>query len=156
VLLDFAERKLFGESISSSEVRGELERVGHDLTAGDIVLIRTGAAKEFLDNPAYPGLSMPLEREALFYLLDQGVRTIGCDAESVDGPAEAMVEELRAGCPEAFFPVHYAGREREFVLVQKMDLAGLTQATGFKVAAFPIKLEGAGAAWTRAVGLVGA
>ncbi len=55
---------------------------------------------------------------------------------------------------EAFFPVHYAGREREFCLIHKLHLAGLPRPTGFKVVAFPIKMEGCGGAWTRAVALV--
>lgn len=65
-----------------------------------------------------------------------------------------MVERLRAGDSEAFFPIYRAGREREFCLIQKMDLHALPRPHGFKVAAFPIKLEALSAAWTRAVALV--
>jgi len=65
-----------------------------------------------------------------------------------------MLEALRAGRKKDFFPIHYAGREREFCLVHKMNLSGLLRPHGFKVAAFPVKLEGCGAAWTRAVALV--
>jgi len=92
--------------------------------------------------------------EALCWLLDAGVRAIGCDAESLEGPVAPMLEALRAGRPEQFFPLHYAGRDRPFCFIEKMDLSGLTRPTGFKVAAFPIKLERCGAAWTRAVAFV--
>jgi cyclase len=79
---------------------------------------------------------------------------IGCDSESLDGPVAPMLESLRAGRHQDFFPIHYTGREREFCLVQKMDLSGLPLPHGFKIAAFPVKLESCGAAWTRAVALV--
>jgi cyclase len=65
-----------------------------------------------------------------------------------------MIEALRAGKKERFFPIHYAGREREFCLIHKMDLSSLTYTHGFKIVAFPIKLERCSAAWTRAVALV--
>lgn len=154
VLLDFSQQKCSGETISAAEVRQALDRLDCRLKAGDIVLLRTGAADHFDDSPAFPDLGPALAREALLWLLDQGVRVIGCDAESLDGPVGPMVEALKAGRPEGFFPVHYAGRERPFCLVHKLDLRGLVRARGFKVAAFPIKLEACGAAWTRAVALV--
>ena len=85
VLLDFSRGKRPGDTLTLADVRGELERVGHTLASGDIVLIRTGAADAFEDDPAFPELGMALEREAASWLLDQGVRTIGCDAESCSG-----------------------------------------------------------------------
>ena len=117
-------------------------------------MIRTGAADHFATDPAFPDLSLALERKAFSWLLDQGVRVIGCDAESLDGPVAPMLEALRAGRHGDFFPIHYAGREREFCLIHKMNLSGLPRPHGFKVAAFPVKLESCGAAWTRAVALV--
>jgi cyclase len=65
-----------------------------------------------------------------------------------------MAEALKSGKQENFFPVHYAGRDREFCLVHKLNLSGLPGARGFKVAAFPVKIEGCGASRTRAVALV--
>jgi kynurenine formamidase len=65
-----------------------------------------------------------------------------------------MLEALRAGKKGQFYPIHYAGQQREFCIIHKMDLSLLTCTHGFKVVAFPIKLERCGAAWTRAVALV--
>lgn len=65
-----------------------------------------------------------------------------------------MIEALRAGKKEQFYPIHQLGREREFCLIHKMDLSALQVTHGFKLAAFPIKLEKCGAAGTRAVALV--
>ncbi len=153
VLLDFGGGKHHGDTISQSDLAAHLDRIGYRLKREDIVLIRTGAGDSFTDDPAFADLASALEPSALFWLLDQGIRVIGCDAESLDGPAQPMIEALRAGNRKSFFPIHYAAREREFCLIHKMSLSGLPQPTGFKVAAFPIKLESCGAAWTRAVAL---
>jgi kynurenine formamidase len=154
VLLDFAAAKRASESVSLADITGKLERIGYRLKEQDIVLIRTGAADHFSDDPNFADLSIRLERNALLWLLDHGIRVIGCDGESLDGPIATMVEALRAAKKDQFFPIHYAGREREFCLIHKMDLSSLTRTHGFKVAAFPIKLERCGASWTRAVALV--
>ncbi|HEY7066526.1 MAG TPA: cyclase family protein [Chloroflexota bacterium] len=154
VLLDFSADKRPGDVITTADVRGALDRLAYRLKAGDIVLLRSGADAHFEDDPAFVDQGVALEREALMWLLDQGVRVVGTDAESLDGPLTPMVEALRAGNADAFYPVQYAGREREFCAIPKMDLRGLPRPHGFKVVAFPIKLEGASAAWTRAVALV--
>jgi kynurenine formamidase len=154
VLLDFAEQKKPGNTISRFDLTAQLDRIGYKLKKDDIVLIRTGAADSFADDPAFADLAIGLEPSALFWLLDQGIKVIGCDAESLDGPSRPMLEALRAGKRESFFPIHYAAREREFCLIHKMNLSGLPRSLGFKIAAFPIKLEGCGAAWTRAVALM--
>jgi kynurenine formamidase len=154
VLLDFSDRKKPGDPITREDLQNQLDRVKYLLKSQDIVLIRTGAADHFADDPAFQDLSPALERTALTWLLDQGTRVIGCDAESLDGPVGPMVEALKGGNQEGFFPIHYAGREREFCLIEKMDLRALQRPHGFKVAAFPIKLEGCSAAWARAVALM--
>ena len=154
VMLDFSAQKKPGDTISQRDLAAKLDHIGCQLKKDDIVLLRTGAGDSFTDDPGFANLSVALEPKALFWLLDQGIRVIGCDAESLDGPAQPMVEALRNGKPANFYPIHYAAREREFCLIHKMNLSGLPQASGFKVAAFPIKLEGCGAAWTRAVALM--
>jgi len=154
VMLDFVAHKKPGGTISQSDLTAHLDAIGYKLKKDDIVLLRTGAADSFADDPGFSDLGMALAPTALSWLLDQGIKVIGCDAESLDGPTQPMVEALRNGKPGNFFPIHYAARNREFSLIHKMNLSGLPQPTGFKVAAFPIKLEGCGAAWTRAVALM--
>lgn len=154
VLLDFSAQKRSGETISRADVLGVLERIGYKLKENDIVLIRTGAGDCFADDPRFTERGMALEPAAFLWLLDQGIRVVGCDQEWLDGPLQPMIEALRSGRREKFFPIHYFGREHEFALIHKMDLHGLARPHGFKIAAFPIKLEGCGAAWTRAVAFV--
>ena len=154
VLLDFSAVKRPGQTISVAEVKGRLDQIKYRVKNQDIVLIRTGAAEHFGDDPNFVDLSIRLELDAFLWLLDQGVRVIGCDSELLDGPITPMVEALRAGVKDQFFPIHYAGRVREFCLIHKMDLSSLPSTHGFKVVAFPIKLERCSAAWTRAVALL--
>lgn len=154
VLVDLGDEKQPGDGISSGDIQLRLDRMSYRLKAGDIVLLRTGAARFFVDDPAFVDLAPRLERTALDWILDQGVRVIGSDCETIDGPVRAMFRALADGNQASFFPIHYAGRERRFCLIAKMNLEALPQGHGFKLAAFPIKLEGCGAAWTRAVALV--
>jgi len=79
---------------------------------------------------------------------------IGTDAYTLDLPIPRMVEELKKGNPDAFFPVHYAGREREYIHVEKLsNLKSLSKPYGFKVAMFPVKIEDGAGGWTRAVAI---
>src|SRR5262249_21334792 len=97
VLLDFSAMKRLGQMTSVAEIRGKLDQIKYRMKSQDIVLIRTGAADHFSDDPNFADLSIRLEFDALLWLLDQGVRVIGCDSESLDGPVTPMVESLRAG-----------------------------------------------------------
>lgn len=153
VLLDFSAKQA-GQRISLADVRGALDRLDASVGTGTIVLVRTGAGDHFADDPAFPDLGHAVDLDAFSWLLDQGVRVVGCDQESLEGPAGPMVEALRAGDAAALYPIHYAGHDREFCLIEKMDLSKLSRSTGFKVAAFPIKLERSGASWARAVALM--
>jgi kynurenine formamidase len=152
ILLDFSAKRPRAR-ITLADVRGLVDRLGLRPSERTIVLIRTGAGDAFADDPAFPELGCPVDLEAFCWLLDQGVRVVGCDQESLEGPAAPMIEALRAGDSSALYPIHYAGRERDFCLIEKMDLSKLSQPSGFRVAAFPIKLERASASWTRAVAL---
>jgi kynurenine formamidase len=50
---------------------------------------------------------------------------------------------------------HFAGIEREYCQIEKLaNLEQLPSPHGFKVACFPVKLEGGSAGWTRVVAMV--
>jgi kynurenine formamidase len=152
VLLDFSKTKKPGDAIFTDDIKKELQRIDYTLKAGNIVLIRTGAEDYFEDDPRYADMGSGLVKESLFWLLDQGIKLIGTDAYGLDIPIPKMVAELKNGKPEAFFPVHYAAREREHLQAAKLfNLKTLTKPCGFKIAMFPIKLGEGSGAWTRAV-----
>ena len=152
VLLDFSQTKKSGETISTADIKKELQRIGYTLKPMDIVLIRTGAEDFFDKDPNFGATGSGLVKESLMWLLDQGIKLIGTDAFTLDIPIPKMVEELKKGNKAAFFPIHYAGREREYIHAEKLsNLKTLPKPHGFKVAMFPIKIEGGAGGWARAV-----
>jgi kynurenine formamidase len=155
VLLDFR-HKAPGDGITADDVGGELARIGHSLQPLDIVLVMTGASRRFRES-GYQNLHAGLRRDATEYLLDRDIRLIGIDAWGFDRPFDAMVAEFRAGDREQLWESHILGRTREYCQIEKLaNLESLPAATGFKVAAFPVKIEAASGAWCRVVAIFGA
>lgn len=153
VLLDFSQTKKPGEVITTDDLKKELSRINYFLKPMDIVMIRTGA-EEYEDDPKFEEMGSGLIKESLMWLLDQGIKSIGTDACTLDIPVPRMVEELKQGNREAFFPVHYAGRKKEYIQVLKLsNLKSLPKPYGFKVAMFPINIDDGAGGWTRAVSI---
>ncbi len=132
VLLDFSRTKKPGEAITTDDLKKELSRINHSLKPTEIVMIRTGA-EDYEDDPKFEEMASGLVKESLMWLLDRGIRLIGTDAYTLDIPIPRMVEKLKKGEKEAFFPVHYAGREREYIHAEKLsNLKELSKPDGFK------------------------
>lgn len=144
-----------GDTVTVDDLTAELDRIGHRLRPGEIVLLHTGSDRLW-PTPAYfarhPGMSVP----ALEYLLDQGIRMIGTDTAGFDLPAPVMIERYyRTGDPDHLWPCHLFGRQREYLQVERMgQLDRIPAPTGFTVLCLPINVHDAGAGWTRPVALV--
>lgn len=141
-----------GHGITVEHLELALERTGHTITPGDIVLLWTAAdrlwgQRTYLTD--FPGMT----GEGTRHLLHQGVRVIGIDAWGMDRPMTSMIDDYHAsGDGSVLWPAHMVGREMEYLQLEKLaNLASLPAATGFDVSCFPIRLSGAGAAWTRVV-----
>lgn len=153
VVLDF-HLKRKGEGISSSEVQESLEKMGYELKAFDIVLIRTDAYKYYAE-PDYKYMHPGMTKEATLWLIEHGIKVMGIDAWGWDRPHDVMAKNLKSGKKEKFWESHYLGKEREYCHIERMaNLDKIPYPFGFKVAAFPIKIEGAGAGWVRAVAIL--
>ena len=153
VVFDFHAREP-GYLIGVADLEGELERIGYSLKAGDIPLIRSGAF-ERIDTLDYYRGQCGLDYTSTSWLLDRGIRMIGIDAYSLDTSCPIMVERFKAGDRNALWPAHFRlGREREYIQCEKLgNLQALPRPHGFKVAMFPVKIERASGAWTRAVAI---
>lgn len=136
-------------------VEKELARIGYAPQPGDIALLRTRAS-EWIGTPMYFSEFVGLDRGATELLLDFGIKVIGTDAFSVDAPFGDMITRFRQSEDQSvLWPAHFIGREREFCHLERLaNLDQLPEPYGFTVAAFPFKVAGAGAGWTRAVALV--
>jgi kynurenine formamidase len=144
-----------GEEVSAADIMEAEKQTGTALAPLDIVLIWTGCDRlwgkaTYLTD--YPGLG----RDAVAYLVKQGVRVIGIDAWGLDRPMEAMLRDYRStGDRSYLWPAHLYGREQEYCQLEKLaNLHLLPFSYGFQVLCFPIFLEEAGAAWTRVVAVL--
>lgn len=143
-----------GEEITVAHLQAALARIGHTLQPLDIVLLHTGCDLR-RDTAAYfdqPGLG----RDGTLWLVEQGVKVIGIDAYTLDRPFAAMVADYqRTGDGRHIWPAHFAGITREYCQIEKLaNLHLLPRPTGFWVSCLPVLIEGASAAWCRAVALL--
>uniref|UniRef100_UPI003983C431 cyclase family protein n=1 Tax=Enemella evansiae TaxID=2016499 RepID=UPI003983C431 len=144
---------LAGPVISASELQ-QACRDAAPIEPGDIVLLHTGA-DQLAGTPEYFTNFKGIDGPGCEWLLDQGVRVIGTDAFSLDGPFGHMLTTyLQTRDQTALWPAHFVGRRREYCQIER--LANLDQLVGetFTLACFPIAIAGAGAGWARAVAMV--
>jgi cyclase len=115
---------------------------GIEQITGEIVLIRTGGNKA-------------ISSAVVESFLDLQVSVIGTDNESFDGAFRPMIERfLATGDPSLLWPCHMLGRRRPYYQIERLGGLERLPATGFLVIAFPVRIDKATAAWTRAVALV--
>jgi len=153
VVLDFS-WKADGEKISVDDVKKELQRIEYELKAGDIVLIRTDRDKKF-GSRKYTELHPGMTGEATTWILEHGIKVIGTDGYGFDRPFALMFKEYKeTGNNQALWPAHFAGRKKEYCHIEKLANLDQLPPFGFKIAVFPIKIQGASAGWTRPVAIL--
>jgi kynurenine formamidase len=141
-----------GETVDVADVEGELGRIGHELTAGDIVLVRTGRDVH-VEEAHYIALGPGVTAEATRWLFDRGVRVMGIDAWGWDGPLHLQAQAaLERDEPGIFWAAHQA--DLPYSQIERLVNLGELPPTGFDVACFPLKIEGASAAPARVVALL--
>lgn len=143
-----------GGSVSAAEVRAELARIGYTLKPLDIVLVQTGADKEW-GQTGYSVAGAGMSAEATRWLIDQGIRVMGIDAWNWDAPYWAMRQRFRlTGDPAVIWEAHRVGKDAEYCQIERLaNLDQLPFPYGFKVSCFPIKLRAGSAGWSRVVAM---
>lgn len=145
-----------GHVISSAEIQGELERIGHDLQPRDIVLANTAAAAAY-GTEDYFNAGCGFGAEATNWLTGKGVMVVGTDAWSWDAPFKYTAERFsESGNPAIIWEGHKAGRHRPYYQMEKLHNLAALPGTGFTVCCFPVKIEKASAGWVRAVAILDA
>jgi cyclase len=144
-----------GRTVNAEYLARELRRIGYRVNPLDVVLLNTGAARR-CGTPEYFSDFIGLDRSAVLYLLDLGVKVIGTDAFSLDAPFGHMIRAYQeSGDSAVLWPAHFAGREREYCQIERLSgLDQLAEPFGFQVACFPVKITGAGAGWSRTVAII--
>ena len=147
VVLDFT-AKAPGDVISVEDVQRELDRIRYTVKERDIVLNHTGAGAyntEERYRTDHPGMSAAATR----WLIEQGVRLMGCDAITYDPPVWAMFEK------KLFWEAHRVMWDEEYWHLENlMNLEHIGRPHGFQLCVLPIKWVGTTAAPVRAVAIV--
>jgi kynurenine formamidase len=148
VVVDATDRE-DGEVLSADDMR---ERVPRELNDLDIVLVRTGR-DEFYGQPDYIARGPGVSAEATRWLHEQGVRVMGIDAWGWDAPLHLQAEEAKkAGKPGIFWAAHQV--DLAYSQIERLCNLGSLPGEGFRVACFPLRIEGGSAAPARVVAIV--
>lgn len=147
VLLDFTDKQP-GYRITVADVEGALEAIDYTVKERDIVLIHTGAGA-YNDDERYRTDHPGMTGEATRWLIERGVRMMGCDAITFDPPVWAMFES------EHFWEAHRVMWDEEYWHVENlMNLEQIGRPHGFQLCVLPVKWTGTTAAPVRAVAIV--
>ena len=142
------------EAISVEALDLALKATGGPIEQGMAVLIRTGQERYDITDPefvTYPGMT----REGTLHLTGQGATILGTDSFAWDRPFDVMTRLFReTGDRSVLWDGHYAIKEREAFIVQKLENLGALPLRDFMVGFFPLKLAGMSAAPARVVAFV--
>ncbi len=154
VVLDLRHKQP-AEAITQRDLSAALDKINYKLKPKDIVLLHTGADKYF-GTKDYMNKFCGVSPGAIEWLWEQGINVIGIDASGFDRPYPAMFKDfLSTGDKTVLWPAHFCGRKRESAHIERLaNLDKLPQASGFKVACFPIRIKDAGASFARVVAIV--
>ena len=130
--------------ISVERVEDGVASAGLDVSAGDIVLFRTGTYERHGRTKAYLSEFPGLGADVADWIVEKGVKAFGVDACTPDNPASKT------------YPVHMMGRRHHITHYE--NLANLDRVVGrrFTFVGFPLKLQGAHGGPTRAVAILDA
>ena len=154
VVLDFSGRP-DGYGVTAADVEAELSRIGYELKPLDIVLVRSGAPRNW-GKAEYLVSGCGMTRQSTLYLLERGVRVVGIDAWSWDRPLPFQAQDFaKTGDASLIWEAHFAGIERGYCHMEKMyNLEAIPRPFGFTVACFPIKIKNASGGWCRPVAII--
>ncbi|MCC0026281.1 MAG: cyclase family protein [Zhengella sp.] len=142
-----------GHVVTADEMETAFKAIGHELAAGDIVLVNTAAGAAY-GQPHYVATGCGMGRDATLYLTDRGVRVCGTDAWSWDAPFVHTAKRVaETGDASLIWEGHRAGMVHGYCHIEKLANLDSLPATGFEVACFPVKVKAASAGWCRPVAI---
>ena len=141
-----------GNPVTVEDIQQELARIGYTLKPLDIVLVRTGQDK-FYNAPDYLFRGPGVTAEATVWLYEQGVRVMGIDAWGWDEPLDLQAQKaLQAGKPGVFWAAHQVNLP--YAQIERLVNLDQLPPFGFKVACFPLKIQGGSAGPARVVAIL--
>jgi kynurenine formamidase len=148
VVLDMT-HKTDGERVEAAEIEAALSSLAYALKPYDIVLVRTGR-DAYYGQPDYIFRGCAVTAEATRWLYNRGVRVMGIDAWGWDGPLDRQAREALARQePGVFWAAHQA--DLAYSQIERLVNLAALPPYGFKVACFPLKIQGGSAGPARVV-----
>ena len=131
-----------GDEVRWEHVKPQLDEYGISDVKGHIALLRIGHHRA-------------IGVDVVDKLYDMGVRVMGTDHDSFDGPFDRMLRiYLKTNDSSVLWPCHMLGRTKPYYQLENlMNLEKLPR-KGFLVMALPILVGGATASWSRVVAFV--
>jgi kynurenine formamidase len=147
-----ATAKADGEAVTAAEMEAGIAAAGHELRAGDIVLVHTGR-DAFYGQEGYIDRGPGVTAEATRWLVDRGVLVMGIDAWGWDRPLRMQAAEaLDRDATGVFWEAHQA--DLAYSQIERLVNLAALPPTGFTVACFPLRIRRASAAPARVVALL--
>lgn len=141
---------------SVADLQLALDKTGHPLRPGNIVLIQTGN-DQYWGRREYFSRGPGVSPEGTRWLLDQGVRLTGIDAWGWDMPLSEQARLARqSGRGDVFWGAHFVGLEREYCHMERLGQLDQLPPSGFTVCAFPLKVKRGSAGPARVVAMLDA
>ncbi|UCC95078.1 MAG: cyclase family protein [Candidatus Omnitrophota bacterium] len=142
------------ETISAEDLEEALKKINYRIKPFDIVLLYTASDRLF-GKPEYFSEYPGLDTSSIDYLLDRNIKIFGIDTMGIDRPYKFMMKDFQQKKdPKCLWPVHFHGRKKEFIHIERLTNLGVLPDHGFKVVCFPVRIKKTGAAWSRVVALI--
>jgi kynurenine formamidase len=140
------------EKVEASDLESALDEIGYVIKPLDIVLLRTGRDAFYAD-PDYSSRGCAVTPYATRWLYERGVRVMGIDAWGWDGPLDRQASEaLARGEPGVFWAAHQSNLP--YSQIERLVNLGSLPPFGYKVACFPLKIQGGSSGPARAVAIL--
>jgi kynurenine formamidase len=154
VVLDMRHKER-GAVVTVTDLRQALRKIDYEIKPRDIVLIQTGADRDW-GKAEYAEAGCGMDRNTTLWLIEQGVRVMGIDSWGWDRPFGAIKQDFQKTKDKSIiWAGHRVGIEKEYCHIEKLaNLDKLPRPFSFKVACFPIKVTKGSAGWCRAVAIV--
>ena len=142
------------EAISTEDIQAFLSKNKLQIKPNMIVMIMTGR-DQHMGTKKFFTHGTGMSAAATEWLIDQGVKVMGIDQWGWDLPLPYLVEQAKKQQnPNLFWEAHLVGIDKEYCHMEQLTNLDSLPYSGFKVAAFPLKIKGASAGPARVVAMV--
>ena len=153
IVIDMKHKADF-DPITVADIKDFLTQQKLTLLPNMIVLIKTGR-DQYMGTKDFFKKGTGMSAAATAWLIDQGIKVMGIDQWGWDLPLPYLFKKAKDSIdPELFWEAHLVGVDKEYCHMEQLTNLDALPYTGFKVAAFPLKIKGASAGPARVVALL--